>query len=346
MRQLLILSFLFTAFRSFLFPQIITDSLSVHRDTTSVPLDSNVVLRFAGDLLLAGSYESFARDSGGLAFQDFDLFHSDDITVVNNECPITSRGVKVPKPYNFRMRPSYAKVLPEAGIEIVNLANNHIFDYGEEGLFDTISYLDSLGVHHIGAGRNASEAREPVIMRLKGRRVAFLGYYGGGEAPMARRHVPGVASRDLRVIRYDIQKLKERDSVNFIVVSLHWGTEKATIPDSDQTDFARRIIDAGADAVIGHHPHVLQGIERYKNGVIAYSLGNFVFGGNSRNKYDTAVFEIRITKDGPDYCLIPIGVRDWRLTVLVGAEREHVVQEVVNLSVNFPRSIFNPKETP
>jgi poly-gamma-glutamate synthesis protein (capsule biosynthesis protein) len=346
MRQLLILSLLCVTCRSFIFPQIITDSLSVQRDTTSIPIDSTVVLRFGGDLLLAGYYEAFARDSGALAFQDFDLFHSDDITIVNNECPITSRGFKVPKPYNFRMRPSYAKVFPEAGIELVNLANNHIFDYGEEGLFDTISYLDSLGVHHIGAGRNSSEARKPVIMKLKGRTVAFLGYYGGGEAPAASRHSSGVASRDLGIIRHDIREVKERDSVDFIAVTLHWGTEKAKTPDSTQIDFARQVVDAGADVVVGHHPHVLQGIERYRNGVIVYSLGNFLFGGNSRNTYDTALFEIRIARNGTKYALIPVGVRDWKLTVLGGPERERVLREVSDLSMNFPRSIFIEKENP
>ncbi len=307
--------------------------------------DSTVVLRFGGDLLLAGHYETAAQDSPSIAFEGFDLFHTDDISVVNHECPITSRGTKVTKPYNFRMLPGYARVLPEAGIEVVNLANNHIYDYGKEGLFDTISYLDSLGVLHVGAGRTRAEARKPVILRLKGHTIGFLGYYGGGEAPVAGEREPGVAPRNLEIIAADIQALRA-DSVGYVVVILHWGTEKAEYPDNGQRAFAHGIIDAGADAVIGHHPHVLQGIERYRNGIIAYSLGNFVFGGNSRDSYDTALFEIRLSRGGAGYALIPVGVRHWRARELGAEEALRVRNQVKTLSSIFPESIFTMKEKP
>ncbi len=308
--------------------------------------DSVVVLRFGGDLLLAGAYEVAARDTAGLAFQDFNLFRTDDVSVVNLECPITSRGTKVPKPYNFRMRPEYAPALAEAGIDVVNLANNHIYDYGDDGLFDTISYLDSIGVLHSGAGRCRSEAREPVVLWLKGRKIGFLGYYGGGEAPVAQETKPGVAPRNASVIAEDVRALRERDSVDYVVVMLHWGTEKAESPDAGQQAFAHGIIDSGADAVIGHHPHVLQGIERYKRGVIVYSLGNFVFGGISRSTYDTALFEIRLSRTGPAFDVIPVGVRDWKARKLAGEEAVRVRKKIETLSLNFPNSIFPMKEKP
>ncbi len=307
--------------------------------------DTTIILRFGGDLLLAAHYETAAQDSPTLAFDGFDLFHTDDISVVNHECPITSRGTKVTKPYNFRMRPDYARALPEAGIDVVNIANNHIHDYGDEGLFDTISYLDSLGVLHVGAGRNRAEARKPVVLRLKGQRIGFLGYYGGGEAPAAQDSQPGVAPRNLAVITEDIRALRE-DSVDYVVVMLHWGTEKAEFPDRGQQAFAHGIIDAGADAVIGHHPHVLQGIERYGKGVIVYSLGNFVFGGNSRESYDTALCEIRLTRHGAAYDLIPVGIRHWRVRELRGEEALRVRTNVESLSSIFSKSIFTMKEKP
>ncbi len=307
--------------------------------------DTAIVIRFGGDLLLAGHYETAVQDSPTLAFEGFELFHTDDISVVNHECPITSRGTKVTKPYNFRMRPDYARALPHAGIDVVNIANNHIYDYGEEGLFDTISYLDSLGVLHVGAGRTRAEARKPVVLRLKRERIGFLGYYGGGEAPAAQETEPGVATRSLDVIAADIRALRE-DSVDYVVVMLHWGTEKADYPDNGQQAFAHGIIEAGADAVIGHHPHVLQGIERYRNGVIVYSLGNFVFGGNSRESYDTALFEIRLTRSGVAYTLIPIGIRHWRVGELTGEEALRVRTNVQALSSIFPKSIFTTKEKP
>jgi poly-gamma-glutamate synthesis protein (capsule biosynthesis protein) len=307
--------------------------------------DSTVLLRFGGDLLLAGHFEAALQDSPAAAFEAFDLFRTDDISVVNHECPITTRGTKIPKPYNFRMRPDYAGVLPETGIDLVNLANNHIFDYGSEGLFDTISYLDSVGVLHVGAGRDQEEARKPVVLRCKGWRIGFLGYYGGGEAPVAREAKPGVAPRSLDVIAGDIRALRA-DSVDFIAVTLHWGTEKAEYPDAGQQAFAHRVIDAGADAVIGHHPHVLQGVERYKQGVIVYSLGNFVFGGNSRESYDTALFEISLKRSGAAFDVIPVRVEKWRVRELAGPEGNRVRKVFEKLSSKFNSTIFTMKEKP
>ncbi|MRR08262.1 MAG: CapA family protein, partial [Deltaproteobacteria bacterium] len=276
-------------------------SLVFALSSSSAQTDSTIVLRFAGDCLLAGHYETEAGQNGGFAFEEFDLFKTDDVSLVNLECPITTRGTRREKPYTFRMRPSYTRALKEAGIDIVNLANNHVFDYGSEGIFDTFSYLDSIGIRHIGAGRTLLEARRPVVVSLKGRRIGFLGYYSGGEAPNATDSTAGVRKRTLASIEQDIRLVRERDSADYVVVSFHWGDEKAESPDSGQIWFARQTVRAGADAVIGHHTHVLSGIERYRNGVIVYSLGNFVFGGNARHTYDTAIFEIALTASGPRY---------------------------------------------
>jgi poly-gamma-glutamate synthesis protein (capsule biosynthesis protein) len=128
-------------------------------------------------------------------------------------------------------------------------------------------------------------------------------------------------------------------------VNLHWGEEKADTPDRDQREFAHAVIDAGADVIIGHHPHVLQGIERYKSGVIVYSLGNFLFGGNSRDTYDTALFEVRLMeKNNASYRLIPIRIDRWQARELKGAECEKVLRHVERLSRIFPESIFMNKE--
>src|SRR5512140_3558510 len=208
-----------------------------------------LVMRFGGDCLLADHYEDAVGAKGDSAFAGFDLLSSADLSVVNLECPITVRGEKVPKPFNFRMNPAYLTALDRAGVDIVNLANNHIFDYGKQGLFDTISYLDSVGIWHVGAGRTAQEAATPVVVQAGSRRIGFQGYYGGGEAPVASGQNPGVVTRSLPVILDDIQTLRAKDSVDYVVVILHWGTEKATTPDDGQIQFAHALIDGGADAV-------------------------------------------------------------------------------------------------
>ena len=264
--------------------------------------------------------------------------------MVNFECPVTTRGRKIRKPYNFRMHPRFLSAFASAGIDVVNLANNHIYDYGKAGLFDTISYLDSVGIRHVGAGRNAGQAHRPVVIHARGRRIALLGYYGGGEAPKATRRSQGVADRRIEDIQSDVGRIRREKTADYIVVNLHWGVEKAEIPDSDQIEFAHEVIDAGVDLVVGHHPHVLQGIERYKSGVIVYSLGNLVFGGNSRDTYDTALFEVRLTSSSTDYRLIPIRVERWQARELFGSESESVVRHVRKLSGIFQESIFTNKE--
>lgn len=307
--------------------------------TSAVEDSSTVVLRFGGDVLLAGQYETAVGDSVHRAFEDFDLFHTDDVSMVNLEVPVTTQGSKQVKPFTFRMKPKFLEVIPAAGIDVVNLANNHIFDFGKQGLFDTVDHLDSAKIERVGAGKNREDAHRPVIKTIKGKRIAFLGYYSGGEAPSATKRNPGVATRAVKVITKDIKSLREVDSVDYIVVNFHWGIEKAAKPSAQQRAFAHSVIDAGADAIIGHHPHVLQGVEIYNEKVIAYSLGNLVFGGNARSTYCTGVFEIRVSNGGTACSFIPVCVKRWRLSVSTGDEEERAMKEMRELSSIFPKTI-------
>jgi len=302
--------------------------------------DSPVVIRFGGDVLLGGYYEKSVGENALRAFEGFKALAEADIAMVNLENPVTIRGTKVPKPYNFRMKPGFLRTLSDAGIKIVSIANNHIFDYGMEGFLDTISYLDTAGILRVGAGRNMAEAHRPAVFTIRGKIIGFLAYYGGGEAPGAEKNSAGVARRDLGQVTADILSLRHVVQADYIIVNLHWGTEKAETPDLAQRTFAHALIDAGADAVIGHHPHVLQGIEKYKSGVIAYSLGNLIFGGNSRSTYQTGLFEIRLAPDGPHYALMPVLVDGWRASLLTGVDSSAVAAKVMRLSTIFPSTIF------
>lgn len=300
-----------------------------------------VIIRFGGDLLLAHHYEEAVGDDIHRAFSDFDLFKTDHISMVNLEVPVTVRGKRQEKPFTFRMKPRFLDVITGAGIEVVNIANNHIHDFGKDGLFDTLDFLDSAGIARVGAGRTHAEAHQAVIKTVSGRRVAFLGYYNGGEAPAAKGKSFGVADRVLKLIQRDIKLLKKNSEADYIVVNFHWGIEKARKPDATQRAFAHRVIEAGADAIIGHHPHVLQGIELYKGKVIAYSLGNLIFGGNSRHTYDTGLLEIRLTSEGPKYSFIPVHVKEWKASTATGADADSLLKEMKQLSSIFPKSIFH-----
>ncbi len=302
---------------------------------------SEIIMRFGGDVLLAHRYEEGVGSDINRAFNDFELFMSDDVSMVNLEVPVTDRGTRRTKPFTFRMKKKFLAALTSGGIDIVNLANNHIFDFGKTGLFDSITLLDSALIDHVGAGRNHDEAHRAVIKNIKGVKIGFLGYYGGRESPAARGNFAGVALRHLSLIQRDIRKLKHDQNVDYIVVNFHWGTENARVPTAAQRAFAHSVVDVGADAIIGHHPHVLQGIEVYKDKVIAYSLGNLVFGGNGRHTYNTGVLEIRLSNRKPLYTFLPVRIDKWKAKAMSGDPARQMLAKVEELSRFFPKSIFN-----
>ena len=205
---------------------------------------------------------------------------SADVAIVNLEMAITERGEPYDKEYVFRAPGSAALTLVGAGIDVVSLANNHVFDFGREGLEDTISVLDEVGILRPGAGSNNAEAYAPRILTLdNGIRVAFVSATAvvpGGFASGADR--PGVADAKWATPR--------------VVVSLHWGVEREPCPNEEQRTLAQQIIEAGADLILGHHPHVLQPIETFDRSVIAYSLGNFAWHPRYGITGDTGVLEV------------------------------------------------------
>ncbi len=298
-----------------------------------------VKLYIAGDCTFANHFEEYVDTRFEYPFERLGWFSEADICMVNLENPITTSSKRVAKEFNFKMHPKYLRVLLASGIDVVSLANNHTYDYGPEGLLETIRLLDSVGIRHVGAGENLEEARKPAIFEIKGIRVAFLGYFGRGSYA-ASASKPGVAPRVDAFVKDDIQKLKQKERVDYIVVAFHWGKEKALYPDDWQVNLAHLAVETGADLVVGHHSHVLQGIERYKGGVVAYSLGNFLFGGNSRRTYDTVVLQVELRPGKNRVSLIPIRVRDWQPYRLSGTEGEKVISTVAELSRRFPESIF------
>lgn len=304
--------------------------------------DSAVVLYFTGDVTLSNHFESHVDNQMDYAFKKLNWFADADISMVNLENPLTSRGTPTEKLFTFRARPDYADILIYGGVDIVTIANNHIYDYGAEGVFDTVENLSKKNIHHVGAGRTINEARHPVIFYIKGHRIAYFAYYGThkhSDSHPAMIDSAGTAPRQLPIIKEDIEKY--RDSVDFIIINFHWGIEKADYPEKDQIDFAHSVIDYGADIIVGHHPHVLQGVELYKGKIIAYSLGNFIFGGNSRISYDTAVLKIEIdTSNKVKAAIIPIEVNYWQPVYMNEAKGKLLIEKVEKLSSKFTQSIF------
>jgi poly-gamma-glutamate capsule biosynthesis protein CapA/YwtB (metallophosphatase superfamily) len=200
---------------------------------------------------------------------------ADDYTVANLETTIIDSGIPLEKKFRFRGRPAYLNILKEGSVECVTLANNHSWDYGDSGYAQTQRNLSENNIDFFAYDKT-------LIRDIKGLRFAFIGQsFTLQDSVLAR-----------------IKAL--RDSVDFIVVVIHWGNEREYRPDSKQKAMGHALIEAGADMAVGHHPHVLQPVEKYHGKYIAYSLGNFVFGGNinPREKH-TMIFQANFTKGSP-----------------------------------------------
>ena len=208
------------------------------------------------------------------------VFEEDDLTIVNFEGTLTDSTTREDKQFAFKADKSYPEILTDGFVEAANLANNHSKDYGEQSYNDTMDALDEAGITNFGYDRVA-------IKKVKGIKVGLVGTYVLAD---------GLGVKDS--MEKNIQDLKD-EGAQVIIASFHWGEEKAEYPNDVQVELAHAAIDAGADLVLGHHPHVLQGIEQYKGKNIVYSLGNFCFGGNMYpSDMDTMIFQQTFTLKG------------------------------------------------
>lgn len=265
--------------------------------------EERISLSFVGDLLVADYVSAItAREGYEYLYQPAMLYLSEpDLTAGNLEFPVTKRGTPVTgTPYVFKGSPDVLPSIRNAGFDVLSLANNHALDQGVEGMLDTMKYLDEAGLSHMGAGNNDTEAFTPVIKEVRGIKVAYIGL--SRVVPFsswkADKNVAGLAETyDTRRATEAIAKAKKEADI--VVVMVHWGKERVDQPEPYQKDFGKQYIDAGADLVIGSHPHVLQGFEMYKGKWIAYSLGNFIFSSYPKETAgETGVLDALCTKTG------------------------------------------------
>jgi len=238
-------------------------------------------LFFVGDIMLNRGIKSVVETYGGGNFEFpffkiADYLKTADILFGNLEGPISDKGKNVGSIYSFRAIPEVLKGLKFAGFDILSVANNHIFDYGREAMEDTLIRLKEAQIEYIGAGFSGKEALSPKIIELKGTKIAFLAFTNlGSPFWSAKGERSGICWLTKENLEEGVKKAREE--ANLIVVSMHFGEEYKTSSSVEQKYFAHLAIDSGADLVIGHHPHVIQEIERYNNSYVAYSLGNFIF---------------------------------------------------------------------
>ena len=299
-------------------------------DTEGEPAE--ILLSFTGDCIL-GTDEFFAWDTGLPAYYNLygpeyflknvrSIFEEDDLTIVNMEGTLTEETTRVDKQFAFKGDPEYVKILTSSSVEAANVANNHSHDYGEKSFQDTVQTLEENGIKTFGYD-------DVAVLEVKGIRVGMFGIY---ELDDHLERIPQV--------KQDIAKLKDQN-VDIIVAVFHWSNELVTVPDENQVTLAHLAIDEGADVVVGHHPHVVQGIDEYKGKMIAYSLGNFCFGGNTHpTEMDTFIFQQKFILDGKrnitgsEYKVIPCRVssettyNNYQPTPLVGEEAKKTMDKI------------------
>ena len=286
-----------------------------------------VHMAIAGDVLFSTSplnkYDSGNGITSILSADLLDTMNSSDITMVNLEFPFSTRGVQMEnKQYTFKADPSRAPVLKEMGVDIVSLANNHTLDFGTEALLDTITTLRENNIRSVGAGEDLEAAKKPSVITIKGRNIAILG--ASRVIPVtdwnATKYSPGVfTTYDPALLIEEIKLAKQ--SNDLVIVYVHWGIEKEEYPKEYQRTMAKQYIDAGADLVLGSHPHVLQGIEFYNGKPIVYSLGNFVFGHTIER---TVLLDVTI--DEQNLCnirLIPCETKDAYTHTITSDDKVH-----------------------
>lgn len=276
---------------------------------TPEPVDTTYeyTLCFAGDLCFddrhytMDAYHENGDDISKVISPGFiDIMKAADIFWLNNEFTYTDRGEPTPdKMYTFRTDPKYVSILFDLGADIVGLANNHTYDYGEVSLLDTLETLEDAGMPYVGAGRNLDEAKAPVYMTVGNKTIAYVAASraeGYAFTPQATEDSPGI----LRCYDdYDlfIESIEEAAAnADFVIALPHWGLEHLTILEDEQVDGAKALIDAGADAVIGAHTHCLQAIDFYNGKPIIYSLGNFWF----IDEYDQETMLAELIVSGDD----------------------------------------------
>lgn len=304
--------------------------------------EDEIVLDFTGDINLAEGWSTtkfMDRQANGI----FDCLSSDlilelqnaDILMMNNEYTYSDRGYPIPgKAYTFRAAPSRVEVLQQLGVDIVSLANNHVYDYGEEALLDTFGTLERAEIPYVGAGRNLDEAKKIVYFVANGRKIAIVSATqierSYNYTKEATEDVPGV----LKTLNPDkfLEVIKEAEkNSDYVIVYPHWGTEGTNVYGSDQRELAEAYVGAGADVIIGGHTHCLQGISYIEDVPVIYSLGNFWFNGNT---IETGVAQVRIQKDGSiRFRFLPCIQSGTRTRLLTeGSQREEVLDFMRSLS--------------
>lgn len=290
---------------------------------------------FTGDVLMRSATESIYDSEGVEGLLSPELLQemqTADLCMINQEFPFGVGGTKAPdKQFTFKSDPKYVQALLDMGVDIVTLANNHVLDFGPEVLSQTFETLDNAGIDYVGAGESIERAKAWQSYEINGTSIAILG--ASRVIPVVEWNVdnaqPGV------FCTYDTTQLVEQIELaeaehDLVIVAVHWGIEGAEYPEEYQRLMAREYIDAGADLIVGNHPHVIQGVEYYKDTPIVYSLGNYLF---NQNNQPTAVLKVYVDElQHIRLQMIPIATSSFHVYASEGQAATNMIDYIEELS--------------
>lgn len=315
--------------------------MSNFTDTPEVLSDhTEVTLMAVGDIMLGdsptcvghGLTEIINKRGSEFLFDNVStILNKGDIVFGNLECVLSDIDVdpSILKSVQIRGTESSVSGLVYAGFNVLSLANNHILEHGTNSLLRTKKILSNNGIYSVGVSESKEKSRDALILNINNISVSFLSYC------LIKDNTAYCSIDDPSEIITDIQKMKGKADI--LIVSLHWGNEFIRRPSAMQVQLAHEMIDAGANIILGHHPHVLQGLEVYKNGIIVYSLGNFVFDMRQRKMRESMIFSCRATKNGIiDYKIIPILINNCKPLILNGPEKDKLLFQITD---EFPKVI-------
>ena len=303
-----------------LLDEFLQNTNSIHKDVKNAEY---INFTFAGDICLTEDgfvidyYDTTGVLKNWISESIIEQANNADIFMLNNEFCFSERGTALTgKLYTFRALPDRINILKEMGTDIVSLANNHIYDYGLEGFSDTLKILDEAGIARVGAGANSSEAEKVVYYELNGMKIGIVSASRAEKV----RYTPGAKENSAGIfLMYEIERLLEvieaaNSQCDFLISYIHWGTEDSKYYEEYQNEIAKQMILAGTDAIIGGHPHVLQGIEYIDDVPIVYSLGDFWF--NHESKY-TAMINLSFDINGiKEMSIIPCIQSNFKTTLI------------------------------
>ncbi len=303
--------------------------------------DNTVTLMAVGDIMLSenrGTGKAINRHGPEYPFLKIrEYLQQADILFGNLESPISNNGTPYQKqdPHmTFRSNPISVRGLSYCGFGVLSLANNHTHDFGNDAFFNTLSILNENEIKYVGAGIDALTARRPVMIDSCGIKVAFIAYscFLNPATRIAKKKQGGIAHFRIKDAIINIQNIRTKADV--IIVSMHWGLDFLEYPIPFQMQYAREMIDNGAHLIIGHHPHCLQGVEKYKNGIIVYSLGDFIF---DEPDQDTCILKCAISKQGIyDFEIIPAVItNNFQTEIAVEDRAEYITSKILSLSKKY-----------